>query len=140
MIPGHQHAVGGNPVAFRDHDDVTSNDLPTGNADTLAITKHERAGTGEVAERFERFFATSLLDDGDGYGDGGEAQQHEGFTKLSQHAVDHCRGDQQREHGLADDVDRYASRGTAIRGWQLVEPFPTKPLTSFGDAQPRREV
>jgi hypothetical protein len=140
MIARDQHTVRGDAIALGQHDDVSASDLAAGDADTVAVAYHQRSGAREVAKRFERLLAASLLDDGDGYRDGREAEQHQRFASIPERRVNDRGRDQQREHGLANDLGGDAPRGSAAGRRQLIEAFTSEARVRLGFAQARCQI
>ena len=69
--------IGGNPVSFAQHDEVTHHHLAPGNAQALAIADYQRARAGEVAQRLQRALGPAFLDHGDHDRERGKGHQHQ---------------------------------------------------------------
>ena len=140
MVARHQHGISGDAVTFVENHDVATNHFAAGDSHALALADHERARARQIPQRLQRLLAPALLDDGDGHGDRREAEKHQGLAQFAEHAIDQCRGDQQGEHRLADDIRGDAQRSAPVGSRQLVEPFFRQASSRLGSSQARREI
>lgn len=60
-----KRSVGGNPIAFSEHDEITTGDVAPGDTPALAAADHQGPRAGQVAQRLEHTLGAGLLDHGD---------------------------------------------------------------------------
>ena len=113
--------VGGDPIAFEQHDRIAAHDLAAGDTSSLTIPDHKGARAGDVAQGVEHAFAARFLDDGDRYGDRGEGKQHCRLGHVAEDEIDRSGTQQQGEHRFAQHLADDAQQGSAVRRRQVVE-------------------
>ena len=100
----HQHGVGGNAVAFGEHDQIAARHLAAGDALARAVSDHQRAGAGEVAQCLQHALGARFLNDGDHHRHDRESEQDERFFQVSEQEVDKAAAEQEREHRFTKNL------------------------------------
>ncbi len=140
VIARDQHAVGGHTIAFADDDDVAPHHLAPGNARLLAVADHQRARTGEIAQRRERALAAALLDERDRDGKRREREQQHRFADLTNDAIQRGRRDQHPEHGLAQHARGNGPGRAPFARRQFVESLGIEAPARLRGAEPVQQV
>jgi len=135
-----QRRIGGDAVAFAQHQQVAAHHLAPGDAQLLPVADHQRTRAAEIAQRLERALAAALLHHGDRDRDQHEDQQHRRLAVVAEQQVEQAGGDQQAEHRFARDLERDAPGRAPLRRRQLVGAVCGQARGGLGRAQPMRRV
>jgi hypothetical protein len=100
----HQHGVGGNAVAFGEHNQIAARHLAPGDALARAVSDHQRTGAGEVAQRFQHALGARFLNDSDRHRQDSEYEQDKRFFQISEQEVDKAAAEQECEHRFAKNL------------------------------------
>jgi hypothetical protein len=130
-----QHAVGGHPVAFGEHNQVAAHHVAAGDADAPAVADDQRARRREGAERHQRLLRLVLLvgdaDDGDD-----EGLQDESVERLGEEKVDGARSEQDQQHRLANEVPCLPREAVLPRRGQLLRAVGARRGAAASDVMP----
>ena len=89
-----QPGVGRDQVAGFQHDDVTDDDVCSGNRSDLAVAPYLGLGRGHALERRDRFLGLELLDKADDRVEDDDGEDGEGIHQLTEQPGDGGRGNQ----------------------------------------------
>jgi hypothetical protein len=84
-----------------------------------------------VAERIERALRLLVLVEGDADHDEDRGKKNRGFPEVAENEVDRPAGDEQEDHGLAEDVDGEVDETLLFLRGQLVRAMHAPPLGGF---------
>ena len=127
-----ENGVGRHPVAFGENDEVAPHDVAAGDPPALAVANDERARAGEIAQRFQHALGARLLHHGDHDRHGREGDQDDRLLQVAEHQVNDAADQQQRQHRLAQHLDRYPKRRAPIGLGKLVVPLGLQPRRCIG--------
>ena len=111
----------------------------------LAVANDQRARAGQIAQRLQHTLGARLLHDGDHDRHRGEGEQDERLLQIAEHQVDDAADEQQRQHRLAQHLDRYSKRCAPIGLREFVVTLGVQPrlsirLTEAGKPVHRSEI
>ena len=139
ILATQKNGIGRHPVAFGKNDEVAPHDVAAGDPPALAVANDERAGAREVAQRFQHALGPRLLHHGDHDRHGREGDQDDRLLQVAERQVNDAADQKQRQHRLAQHLDRYSKRRAPIRLRKLVVPLGLQPrrCIGFGEAGKR---
>ena len=117
---------------------VTGHDLAAGDALFHASAHHQRARTGQIAQRLQRALGLAFLIDGDADHHEHGHQQDQRFVKIAERKVDRAPGDQQQQHRFAHDFQRNPQHVPTLAARQLVGSVLRQTAFRLGIGQPGR--
>ena len=125
-----------NAISLLDDDGIAAHHFPPSDAPPNAVPDDKGAGAGHVAQSFQNPLAARFLNDRDGDGNGGEGQQNQCLGQVSQEEINHPGAEQQREHGLGQDIANDAQQAALVRPREIVESLRRQATPSLFLAQP----
>ena len=131
MAGGGENGGRRNTVALQEDGRIATHDLAARDPPAHAVANHQGPRAGHVAQRLENPLATQLLHHGDRHRDGGEDQQHQGFSEIAQDEIDDAGAEQQREHRLAQHITDDAQERPMVGFGKVVETFGAQPDLCF---------
>ncbi len=131
------HAIGWNPVALDEDDEIAARNFAPRDAAAFAVTDDKRARACKIAQGVEDAFGSAFLKNGDQHREVREGEQHHGFCEIADREIDDSAGDQEQQHRLAQHVEKDAQHIAFALARQVVEPFLPKASLRFGLAKPR---
>ena len=136
-LTAHQLRIGGNAVAFMQHQQVAHHHVAPGDALFAAVADHQCTRRGEITQRFERALRLALLRQRDADHHEYKAEQKQRLALIAQEQVDAARGQQHEEHRLAQHA-KHNGPGRLGRGaGQQVLPIARQTCRGFDGAQTR---
>ena len=132
ILATEENGIGRYPVAFGENDEIAPHDVPAGDPPALAVANDERTRAREVAQRFQHALGPCLLHHGDHDRHGREGDQDDRLLQVAKRQVNDAADQKQRQHRLAQYLDRYAKRCAPIRLGKLVVPFGLQPRRCIG--------
>lgn len=129
-------AIGGDAVALGEDDQVAANHLASRNSPAYPVAHDDGARAGQIAQRFERPFASRLLENGDSDRKPREACEDQRLAQIAEREINGAARDEQRQHRLAQDIEQYSSRRPPSVARKLVGAVRGEPCPRLGFAQP----
>ncbi len=112
-----EDGVGRHPISFGEHHDIAAHHLATSDSSALAIANDQRPGTGEVAQRLQDALGAGFLNHRDQNRQCREGKQNQRFLQVAKRQIDCAATEQQRQHGLAHDLEHDAQRRAPVGPW-----------------------
>ncbi len=88
IVTANKNRIGRDAIALYELDDVAAHDLAPRNAFARAVANHQRARTGQVAQRLQHPFGARFLNHSDRNGHQRESEQNQRVLEVTQHQVD----------------------------------------------------
>ena len=108
-VAGDQNAIGGKPLPFADKDEIARHEIARRDAPLDPAADHPGEGLRELAQGRERPLAPGFLQHHQPDRHDGAGHHEQALADVAEHQVKPRRGEQEQEHGLAqdpaDDVD-----------------------------------
>ncbi len=130
-----QLRVGGDAVALAQHQQVTAHHALAVDALLLAVSDHQRARSGEVAQRFERTLRLALLHQRDADHKENAAEQKNRLGPVAQCQIDAASGQQHQKHGLGEHIAHDRPGGLGRAAGQHVGAIGGQAAACLGGAQ-----